>query len=387
VGDMVRRALGFIAVNGPSTDQDRWEEMPGVNAFTMAVAIAALVCGAELLPHDERRDILLLADDWNAHIEDWLAATNQDFSNRYGVSRYYIRAAPARIFIDPAAIDDPVPVRNHAGEFLVPATSLVANDFLQLVRFGLRRPDDPIVRDSVRLVDALLKVETPRGPSWLRYNGDGYGEHEDGRPYDGSGRGRPWPLLTGERGHYALCAGQEAEAVSLLTAMTAMSGRCGMIPEQVWDVESIAALNLHPGRPTGSAMPLVWAHAEFVKLAASLRHGHPVDRPEAVWLRYGGVKPQFVQAHWTRRMPVARIPQGVPLRLILAAPALVHWGFDDWRHAADAGSRPGSLGLHVVDVPTEKMDNGESLRFSIQDLTSGDWIENDRLVQIIPRHP
>jgi glucoamylase len=382
VTDMVRRALGFIALNGPSTDQDRWEETPGINAFTLAVAIAALVCGAELLPHEERRDILLLADDWNAHVEDWLAATSQGFSDRYGVSRYYVRAAPARILVDPGAIEDPVPVRNHAGEFLVPASSLIATDFLQLVRFGLRRPDDPIVLDSIRLADALLKVETPRGPSWLRYNGDGYGEHEDGRPYDGSGRGRPWPLLTGERGHYALCAGKEAEALSLLAAMTAMSGRCGMIPEQVWDVESIPASNLHPGRPTGSAMPLVWAHAEFVKLAASLRHGHPVDRPEAAWLRYGGVKPQLVQAHWTRHMPIGRIPQGLPLRLILAAPALVHWGFDDWRHAADARTRPGSLGLHVVDLPTEAIANGASLRFSIQDLASGEWIEGDRVVEV-----
>ena len=46
VEDMVRRALGYIARTGPSSGQDRWEENEGINAFTLAVCIAALVAGA-----------------------------------------------------------------------------------------------------------------------------------------------------------------------------------------------------------------------------------------------------------------------------------------------------------------------------------------------------
>ena len=68
-------------------------------------------------------------------------------------------------------------------------------------------PSDPIILDSLKVVDRLLKVDTPAGSVWRRYNRDGYGEHEDGRPYDGTGIGRPWPLLAGERGHYDLVAG------------------------------------------------------------------------------------------------------------------------------------------------------------------------------------
>jgi hypothetical protein len=49
--------------------------------------------------------------------------------------------------------------------------------------------------------------------------------------------------------------------------------------------------NLFPGRPVGPAMPLVWAHAEFIELTRSLHLGRPVGRPEPVWLRYGGDKP------------------------------------------------------------------------------------------------
>ncbi|WP_406853554.1 glycoside hydrolase family 15 protein [Alsobacter sp. KACC 23698] len=382
VEEMVRRALRFVVLNGPSTDQDRWEETPGVNAFTLAVAIAAMVCGSELAHLRHRRDMLLLADDWNAHIEDWLAASDPHLTARHGVSRYYVRSAPAAVIEDPAAIADPVPVRNHTGECLTPASTLISTDFLQLVRFGLRSPDDPVVRDTVLLVDAMLKAQTPSGPSWYRYNGDGYGEHEDGAPYDGVGRGRPWPLLTGERGHYALCAGDLEEAKRLLRAMMAMSGRCGMLPEQIWDGEPVARAGLRAGKPSGSAMPLVWAHAEFAKLALSLSRGRPIDRPEAVWLRYEGRRPVAERAHWTRKMPVGTMRAGQSLRFIFDEPTLMHWGLDGWTQPRDASSAPGLLGLHVVDVDPEALAGAERVDFSCQDVGTGRWIETDRRIRI-----
>jgi glucoamylase len=383
VADMVRRALAFIALHGPATDQDRWEETPGVNTFTLAAAIAALVCGGELLGGEERRDLLLFADDWNSRIEEWCTGANPDILARHEVGSYYFRAAPANIFEDRAAIRGPVPVKNQDGECLVPADSLISTDFLQLVRFGLRRSDDPAIAATVALVDALLRVETPMGPSWYRYNGDGYGEHADGRPYNGSGQGRPWPLLTGERGHFELAAGREAEARALLNAMMRMSSPSGLIPEQIWEAEPIPAQGLFPGRPSGSAMPLVWAHAEFMKLTASLRLGRPIDRPEPVWLRYGGIKPAARRAHWTRRMPVGWIRAGQTLRLLLAAPSLVHWGLDDWRNAKDTPTEPTASGLHGVDLPTEALKPGQRVTFSIQDHGTGSWVEQERQVLVV----
>jgi len=295
-----------------------------------------------------------------------------------------VRATPATIFEDRAAIRAPVPVKNHDGEYLVPADTLISTDFLQLVRFGLRRPDDPMVTATLALADAMLRVDTPAGPGWYRYNGDGYGEHEDGRPYDGTGRGRAWPLLSGERGHYELTAGRVAEARALLHAMVGMSSSSGLIPEQVWEAEPIPAQGLFPGRPSGSTMPLVWAHAEFMKLIASLHLGRPIDRPEQVWLRYGGIKPTASQAHWTRRMPVGWIRPGQRLRLIFEAPSLVHWGLDEWRDASDALTIVGALGLHFVDLPTEHLDAGRRIIFSVQDLAAGNWIEQDRSIVIAP---
>ena len=287
VEDMVRRALGFIARTGPATEQDRWEENAGLNPFTLAVAIAALVAGAGLLPPPAADWALELADFWNRNIERWTAVAGTPLADRLGVKGYYVRVAAATGAGAPADIfRQVVPIRNRADHAAVRADELVGTDFLQLVRFGLRRADDPLILDSVRVADALLKTDTPSGPVWHRYNCDGYGEHDDGSAYDGTGRGRGWPLLTGERGHYELAAGHDP--LPYLEAMAAMASPGGMMPEQVWDAEPIPSRRLAPGRPTGSAMPLVWAHAEFIKLLISRHLGHPVDRPRAVWQRYRG---------------------------------------------------------------------------------------------------
>ena len=160
-------------------------------------------------------------------------------------------------------------------------------DFLQLVRFGLRRADDPLILGTVKVADALLKVETPAGPCWHRYNEDGYGEHDDGSAYDGTGRGRAWPLLTGERGHYELCAGHDPlpylEAMARMASTRRHAAGAGMGRELLFRARGLA-----PGRPTGAAMPLVWAHAEYLKLAASRELKRPFDRPEAVWAALPG---------------------------------------------------------------------------------------------------
>ncbi len=383
VQDMVGRALAFLALNGPASDQDRWEEMGGVNAFTLAAVIAAFVCGAEILGGEVQSDILLLADDWNARIEEWCTGTNPELAARFNVGPYYVRAAPGSVVENRAAISDLVPIRNHPGEYLLPADTVIATDFLQLVRFGLRQADDPAITATVKLADALLRVDTPSGPCWHRYNGDGYGEHADGSPYDGSGIGRAWPLLTGERGHYEIAAGRDEEARAMLRAMKNMSGRGGLIPEQIWDTAAVPAQNLFPGRPAGSAMPLVWAHAEFIKLTKSLRLGRAVDRPEPVWLRYGGNKPRAARAHWTRHMRVGTIHAGQALRLVFAEPAVVHWGIDDWQQPQDTVTVLGMLGLHVADLASEALAAGQRLVFSIQDRATGNWVENDRVIEVV----
>ena len=379
VADMINRAIGYIARTGPISQQDRWEENSGINTFTLAVCIAALVEGAEWLDARTREFILDLADYWNAHIEAWTAVYDTDLARRIGVHGYYIRNAPTARDINPRALLDVLPVKNQAGAQTLTAEEQVGIDFLQLVRFGLRRADDPLIVDSLRVVDELLKVDTPNGPSWHRYNGDGYGEHDDGTPFDGVGQGRVWPLLTGERGHYELAAGKDP--LPYLQAMVAMSGAGGMIPEQVWDSEPIPEKNLFPGRPTGSAMPLVWAHAEYIKLLISRQLGHPCDQPEITLQRYQGKRPEIKHAVWLPQDQILKISSGQILFIAMYEPCVIHWSLDGWQSALDTATRDTGLGLHLVELDTQALRSGQ-VDFTTQRADTGKWLGRNYTIEI-----
>src|ERR1700751_3097800 len=157
----------------------------------------------------------------------------------------------------------------------MPAITLIGMEYLHLARLGLRRPDDHRIQNTSKVTGSVLKVETPLGIAYHRYNEDGYGGHADGSPYDGNGIGRAWPLLTGERGHFELQRGNDP--MPFLEMMTRMTGPTGLIPEQVWDAPAIPQRLLEPGKPTGSAMPLVWAHAEFIKLLCARERKRPLE--------------------------------------------------------------------------------------------------------------
>jgi glucoamylase len=380
VQDMVRRALGFIAREGPASDQDRWEEDAGVSTFTLAVCISALVSGAAFLDPAESRLALALADYWNVHIEDWTAVRDTDLARRLGVPGYYVRVAPLQAVSDHSALRQVLPIKNVVQDPGLPAASQVGVDFLQLVRFGLRRADDSVVRASLRVADALLKTDTPSGPVWHRYNRDGYGEHADGTAFDGTGVGRGWPLLTGERGHYELAAGRDP--LPYLQAMAAMASPLGMLPEQVWDAEALPGAELCPGRPSGSATPLAWAHAEFVKLAVSRSADRIFDLPVAVWGRYRGRRRPARLAFWSLSAPVSRIDRGQSLVLLLPRPARVHFGLDGWRAVQDRMTGDPVLGLFPVELDSVALGAQASLDFTFEWQQDGRWHGRDYRVGV-----
>ncbi len=342
---MVERSLGFIIRNGPLTAQDRWEENGGISAYSLAVAIAALVGGASWLAGAARDHALSLADDWNSRIERWTFARATPLSVRFGVPGHYVRIAPnATEPIDMQTVE----LKNR-GALRLAARDLVSLEFLALVRFGLRSAHSAEIRDSLTVADAVLAVDLPTGRGWHRYNSDGYGEHADGSPFDGTGLGRVWPLLSGERGHYALAAGEDA--IPYLEAMAAMAGPGGMLPEQVWDAGPIPARELAPGRPTGAAMPLVWAHAEFLKLATSIRGGAPIERLAAVAARYGGEIPVPAHRHWRTASPVRHCEAGVSLGIEDVRPFTLRYSFDGWATVRDEPSVALPFGLHGCAFP------------------------------------
>ncbi len=380
---MVRRAAHFVLRNGPITGQDRWEEDAGLSTFTLAVTISALLAAAELADiHGDKREAALMrdtADSWNASIERWTWAVGTDLAARAGAAGYYVRIAP------PEGLNATLVIKNRRAEdtFHV-AAEIASPDALALVRFGLRRADDPRIRDTVKAIDTALRIELPQGTCWYRYNGDGYGEHRDGRPFDGTGIGRPWPLLTGERAHYELAAGNEARAESLLTTMESFAGHGGLLPEQVWDQDDIPERELFRGKPSGSAMPLVWAHSEHIKLLRSLRDGAVFDMPTQTVRRYIRDRTPARLATWRPDLPIMTVPAGRTLRIDLPEPSRIRWTSDGWTGANDGETTdPGVGGLYTLELPTGQMAPGTQIFFTWQRLADGAWTGRNHAVEVV----
>ena len=385
---MVHKAVSFIICNGPVTQQDRWEEDAGYSPFTLAAEISALLAAAEIAEltghSDQAQTMRDVADAWNDNIERWTYANGGDLAPQLGISGYYVRIAPPSTDGAASPTQGFVPIKNKPpGQDGERAYHIISPDALALVRFGLRAPDDPRILNTLRAIDALLAVELPQGPCWYRYNGDGYGEHRDGSAFDGTGIGRPWPLLAGERAHYALAAGHRDEAEALLTVMeNSTIGHSRALPEQVWDAADIPALELFRGKPSGSACPLVWAHSEYIKLRRSIRDGKIFDQPPQTLQRY--IKEKHVRQifGWRFNNKTRSIPRNKTLRVTLLSPALVHWSIDNWNTAHDTDTRDTGLGIHILDLPTASLPSDGEAIFTFYWPNENRWEGTDFRVKV-----
>lgn len=380
---MVKRAASFLVRNGPVTQEDRWEEDGGYTPFTLAAEIAALLAAADLAELAGEPSLAPFlretADVWNDGIDRWLYVRDTELARKVGVDGYYVR-------ITPGDVDDGdtiVAIKNRpADQAEARSDAIVCTDALALVRFGLRAPDDPRIRDTVRVIDFELRVETPVGPCWHRYTGDGYGEHEDGSPFDGTGIGRVWPLLTGERAHYALALGDRAEAERLLGTLERLASDGGLLPEQTWDAPDIPERELWFGRPAGSAMPLVWAHAEYLKLVRGLADARVFDLPPQPAERYLKRKPGTPPVPWRFNQKIRALPPGRTLRVEALAQATVRWSGDGWRTSRDTPTQDSGLGVHFVHLPTEALPAGAEVHFTFYWTEAARWEGTDFSVLI-----
>ena len=286
---LVKHAADFLAAYGPYSPQERWEENAGYSPSTLAAVIAGLTVAGDMARNagDPGAAALYLttADHYARHVEKWTVATRGPLSD----SPYYIRVSDTT---DP---DDGhwIELKNGGGRH--PKSSIVDAGFLELVRLGVRPPDDPVIVNSLNVIDRHLLYEGKGGPAWRRYNHDGYGEYADGTPYDGRGQGHPWPLLAGERGEYEISLAKLDTRLRparffgplrLLRAMCADEVSGWLIAEQIWDGRPIPGRSLRPGRGTGSATPLAWALAQYIRLAEAIRRGENAETPEVVHARY-----------------------------------------------------------------------------------------------------
>lgn len=382
---MVISAAAFLVRHGPATAQERWEENGGYSPSTLAANIAALCCAARFARErgDESTARYLedYADFIESRIERWTVTTEGTLVP--GIPRHYIRILPADVS-NPTCDENPnqaqVQIKNQppGAPYVFPAKDVVDGGFLELVRYGIRPPLDPLIVDSVEVIDRVLRVELPEGPCWRRYNHDGYGQCDDGGPFLGYGRGHPWPLLTGERGHYELAAGRDARR--FLHALERF-GAHGLLPEQVWDLPDLAGSRLRRGGPTGSAMPLVWAHSEYLTLARSIADGQVFDFLPHVAERYAVPARRDCLELWKLNRHSPAVEAGKTLRVQAPAPFRLHWTSDQWQTTDDTDSTATQLGIHFVDLPTAKGQRAP-LRFTFNWTVENRWEGRDYEVRV-----
>jgi glucoamylase len=385
---MVLRAAAYLVRHGPVTPQERWEEVSGYSPSTLASNIAALICAAcfarEKKDEATAKYLEEYADFLECHVESWTVTTEGTLLP--GVARHYLRILPERAD-NPTPDEDPnqgsiaIANRPPGAQNVFPAKEVVDAGFLELVRHGIRSANDPIIVDSLKVIDAVLKVETPFGPCWRRYNHDGYGQREDGGPFVGWGQGRAWPLLTGERGHYELAAGHDTKP--FLRAMEGLASSTGLLPEQSWDGPDQPQIYMHLGRPTGSAMPLMWAHAEYIKLLRSVRDGKVSDLIADVAKRYlGGRADRQLFEVWKPSRQVRSVKRGYVLRIQAPAAFRLHWSGDEWQSVKDTSSSGTTLGVEFVDLPILAAQRAP-IRFTFFWTTSGSWEGRDYVVSVV----
>jgi glucoamylase len=386
----VEQAAGFLVRYAPITQQERWEENAGYSPSTLAAVIAALVCAADLARAHQSPELASFLEcyaDWiEANLDAW--TTTDDGVLLPGVRRHYMRIRPpaqGEPFHNPNVPSGCLMLANREpGEKNVfDAREIIDGGFLELVRYGIRRADDPLIVDSVKVVDHVLKIETPNGTCWRRYNHDGYGQRKDGGPYMGWGQGRAWPLLGGERGHYEIAAGRDAKPY--LRALEHFSSIGGMLPEQVWDRADLPSEGMYFGQSAGSAQPLVWAHAEYIKLLRSALDGQVFDCIPVVKDRYGveSGKRTFQSGVeiFQKTRQISRMAAGLALRIVDPERFRVVYTTDGWATSSTLESHrvgyPGSF----ADIPTEP-GKAQTIEFTLHWPVEDRWLGHNVQVAV-----
>jgi glucoamylase len=307
--DNVRRAADFLVAHGPAFGVERWEEQSGFSPSTIAAEIAGLVAGAEIAADNgdgaRARLYRATADHFARSIKGWAVTTTGPYA-----PRYFLRLSRAG---DPNAA---VSYNLGNGGPTEDQRRVVDAGFLELTRLGILPARDPDVTASLGVVDRMIRRDTPNGPGFYRYGSDtagsedGYGDcfepdatacAPSGKPWPtgNAGSGHLWPLLAGERAEQQLQTGDRRTAAALLGAIRRQAAGTGLVPEQAWEDPALtaapfgtdpatASIGFAPGAPAGSAAPLTWAQAQYVRLALALGRGsgRPLEQPAAVRKRY-----------------------------------------------------------------------------------------------------
>ena len=271
----IQALANYLVSNGPSTPEERWEEAGGYSPATIAAEIAGLVCAASIAQANgatsQAATYQSTALSWASEVDSLTYTT----TGPYGNGQYFLRITPDGNPNSGASIGIANGGGNHDDR------TVVDPSFLDLVRLGIKPATSADISNSISVVDSQIKVNTPEGPIWHRYDFDGYGETASGGDYTGAGVGNPWPVLTGERGEYDVADGNASAAQSMLATMAGAANSGYQISEQVWG-GATGTGGFTFGQPDNSSTPLMWAMAQYVRLATDISAGKDVDTPAVV---------------------------------------------------------------------------------------------------------
>lgn len=377
---MIRNAASYIARNGPVEEAGRWKEGGGYSPSTLAFEISALVIAAhwarEMGEIRESDYLFSVADGWHSRIEEWTFV--ECGCGGSGAPGHYMRMDGERpVALAPEEQDFHAVVfkNDRPSPFPEHQKGIFDTGFLDLVRLGVRGPRDPNIVNSLRAVDRLLRFEHHGRISFYRYEGDGYGEKEDGSPFDGSGIGRPWPLLAGERAMYEIAADGFPE--KYLESLEASANEGFLFPEQVWDSTDIPERKLLKGRGTGSATPFIPAHAEYIKLLRSMRDRECCDTIKAVHERYVECLTSLPIAEWKKGMEISSARNSDTVRITSFRDAHIVWTDDDWATRKEERMKVTGLDIWHRDFEAGRLAPGASLKFTFRYADNGEWEGRD----------
>jgi glucoamylase len=131
--------------------------------------------------------------------------------------------------------------------------------------------------------------------------------------------------------------------------MEKMSSDTALLPEQVWDAADIPDAHMYLGRPTGSAMPLMWSHAEYIKLLRSMHDNRVFDLIPEVVERYQNNRTDSQIEVWQFNRQVAQIKPNYLLRIQCDRPFKLRWSVNEWQDITETDSLSTNLGIEYID--------------------------------------
>jgi glucoamylase len=128
-------------------------------------------------------------------------------------------------------------------------------------------------------------------------------------------------------------------------------------------------------------MPLMWAHAEYMKLLRSVWDEAVFDRIPAVAERYLNGKGRKDLEVWKFNRQARSVAAGHNLRIQASSSFRLLWTLDEWATLKNGVALGTALGIHYLDIPVPRRQRAP-VRFTFYWTDGNHWEGKDFAVEI-----